>query len=98
MKTKKANQVEPRIPMPRRTEYRGRDPEGPEYDDECFLCGRAVVRARCDWIHLSTGLELIPCSEVDALGRDPDDSQGCFVVGSSCARKVPKGYRYKLDI
>ena len=87
----------PRIPCPDRTEYRGRDREGPDFDDECYLCGRSVVSSRCDWIHLSNGNELIHPSEVKALGRDPDDSMGCFPVGSNCARKVPKGYLIRFS-
>jgi hypothetical protein len=89
--------MKPRIPIPPRTEYRGRVPDGPDFDDECFLCGRPVVTSRCEYVHMSTGNELIHTSEVEALGRDPDDSQGCFPIGSSCARKIPKGYRIRLD-
>jgi hypothetical protein len=63
-------------------------------EDECFICGRGITAKtmpKCWWIHLSTDGVL--------LTQDDDDpkSQGMFVVGPECAKKVPLPYRFRLE-
>jgi hypothetical protein len=63
-------------------------------EDECFLCGRGITAKtlpKCWWIHMRTDGFL--------LTQDDDDpkSQGMFVVGPECAKKVPLPYRFRLE-
>ena len=64
--------------------------------DNCFLCARPLTEKARDngWmVHLHVQLGLIP------NGADIDDmsgSQGCFPVGSECAKKIPAAYRFKF--
>jgi len=64
--------------------------------DQCFLCGRGLTEASIDkgWmIHMSTGCELIANDE---QVNDSHDSQGCFPVGSECAKCIPLTHRFKF--
>lgn len=61
--------------------------------DECFVCARPLTEAgvaRGKWIEHTTSGFLVP---VDA--PSPADSQGCFPVGSECAKSIPAAFRLK---
>lgn len=66
--------------------------------DQCFLCGRGLTEKAKDngWmIHLHTSGVLISNDYlVDDLGNN--GSQGCFPVGSECAKRVPATFRFKF--
>lgn len=68
--------------------------------DECFLCGRGLTEtaiANGWWIHLHapTG-DLLPEGWEPEAPETWNDSQGCFPVGSECAKRIPKGYKFKI--
>lgn len=61
---------------------------------QCLICGRKMSDKAVDrgvWVEMSVRLKLIPVGH--PLSNDPAESQGCFPVGSECAKKVPAGYR-----
>jgi len=65
--------------------------------DVCFFCGRGLTQSALDrgsWVHMTVGGMLVPRgTEV------PDDeSQGCFPVGSECARRIPAEYRLRFTV
>jgi hypothetical protein len=55
--------------------------------DECFVCGKPVrISTRTQYVELDTRTgEPVPSAERVTLG---DHSQGCFPVGSDCARRI----------
>jgi len=58
----------------------------------CLICGRPLTRSAADngyWVHMSTGWQIILPDD------DESDSQGCFPVGSECAKRIPTEYRIK---
>jgi hypothetical protein len=66
--------------------------------EPCFLCGRPLTptaTANGWWIHLTTGGYL-----TSDFGDTQDfgtygDSQGCFPVGSECAKRIPVAFRQR---
>jgi hypothetical protein len=46
----------------------------------CYECGRKLGKSSY-YFEVSTGWMLL------VIGSDPDNSQGCFPVGSECAKK-----------
>lgn len=61
--------------------------------DECFVCGRGLTERgleRATWIEHTTSGRLVAVDDLI-----PSDSQGCFPIGTECARKVPAIYRHK---
>lgn len=69
-----------------------------KHNDECFLCGRGLTAKAVEngkMIHLATSNELIHRDD-DAVASNNDNdgivSQGCFPVGSECAKRIPNGY------
>lgn len=64
--------------------------------DECFVCGWGLTQAAVDkawFIEMTFGGELIAADD----RRDREDSQGCFPLGSECAKRVPKEFRIKIQ-
>lgn len=64
------------------------------YADQCFLCGRPLTAKAVEngsYIHLTTSGFLV---ERDYEG---DDSQGCFPVGSECAKRIPRPFKFKFS-
>lgn len=64
-----------------------------EVVDECFVCGRGLTEKgldRASWIEHTTSGYLVPVAD-----PSPEDSQGCFPVGSECAKSVPAEFRLK---
>ena len=58
----------------------------------CIVCGRPLNRSQADngyWVHMSTGWQVIGPDDTEA------DSQGCFPIGSECAKQIPAAYRIK---
>lgn len=61
--------------------------------DECFVCGRGLSERgleRASWIEHTTSGYLVAVAD-----PSPSDSQGCFPVGSECAKTVPAAFRLK---
>ena len=80
MKAKRINPPQvPRVENARHT---------PNADGECFLCSRPVIEARCMWVQMSYGAELIAVAE-----GQPDDSQGWFPIGPRCTKLIPAAYK-----
>ncbi len=53
--------------------------------DECIICGKPTnINEKTKWVHIT--------NEFIAVERDysGDDSQGCFPIGNSCCKKLPK--------
>lgn len=66
---------------------------GSKHTDVCFRCGRPLTQKASDngwWIQMTDSGVLVPkdYSEVD--------SQGCFPLGSECAKNVPTGLKFKF--
>lgn len=60
--------------------------------EPCFLCGRPLTEQAVEngyLIHLTTADLLVP---EDYVGSD---SQGCFPVGSECAKRIPADLKFK---
>jgi len=54
---------------------------------DCMICGKATNTETCKtWVEVTTDGELIE------IGVDHPRSQGCFTVGSDCAKKIPSRY------
>lgn len=65
-----------------------------KHSDECFLCGRGLTERAVEngwWIEMTTDGMLIKAG-TDTTGLD---SQGCFPVGSECAKRLPAGFKTK---
>jgi hypothetical protein len=62
-----------------------------EHSDTCIVCGRRTKDTLM--IHMSTSGMVAPShlteEELDAIGFE---SQGCFSIGSDCAKKLGKKY------
>lgn len=54
-------------------------------DDECLVCNRPVVGARCAWVEMLVDLTVL----IDEGPREGDaDSQGNFPVGRDCFARI----------
>jgi hypothetical protein len=65
--------------------------------EECFLCGRGLTaKALVNgwWIHLGTDGTLLTQDDPAAIADDTL-SQGCFPVGSECAKRIDRPYKFK---
>jgi hypothetical protein len=62
-----------------------------EHSHTCFICGKPT--AQRSFVHLTTSGFLIP-AELDEndLGQHDLESQGCFPIGSECAKKVGREF------
>ena len=63
--------------------------------EACHLCGQTISDKALDnswWVHMSTSGELFPVGVELTEG-----SQGYFPIGGSCATKIPKEYKTKLN-
>jgi hypothetical protein len=72
---------------------------GPNSVDECFFCGRGLTERALQngwWVHLNVGGYLVP----QDYGSENEDearlSQGCFPVGSECAKKIARPFKFKM--
>jgi len=55
----------------------------------CYICNRQVnTDAGSNWVHIADNLIVPTNVEVS----EQDGSQGWFVVGNDCIKKLPKGY------
>jgi hypothetical protein len=53
--------------------------------DECIICGKPTnINEKTKWVHITNEFFAV---EIDYSG---DDSQGCFPIGNSCCKKLPK--------
>lgn len=59
-------------------------------ENQCCLCGRKVGENPTFVHYLTNG-------NVTNIQEDVENSQGCFPVGSECAKKVEKAFRLKLE-
>lgn len=68
---------------------------GVKYASEpCFLCGKRLTEEAASngfWIHLCTDGRLLTEDDTES------DSQGCFPVGSDCARSIPRPFKFKSN-
>jgi hypothetical protein len=63
--------------------------------EPCHLCGQTISDKSLPtawYVHMSTGCELLPIGIEIVEG-----SQGYFPIGASCAKRIPKGYKTKLE-
>lgn len=62
-----------------------------EHSDTCFICGKRT--AQNTFVHFTTRGFLIPADidETELEFRNLE-SQGCFPIGSECAKKVGKQF------
>ncbi len=61
-------------------------------DEECIVCGKGMRKDRKpQYVHMLTSGQL---AERD---YDGPGSQGCFPVGSECARKIPARFRFTFE-
>lgn len=66
--------------------------------DQCFLCGRGLTRkglANGWWINLGTDDTLMPDGWGQSDEYDEVLDQGCFPVGSECAKRIARPYKFK---
>ncbi len=66
---------------------------GGTHVEECFLCGRGLTQkglANAWWIHLVTDGTLTTKDD------ETPESQGCFPVGSECAKKIARPFKFKM--
>lgn len=71
--------------------------DGLKHDDECFLCGRGLTAKALEngyWVHLLTDDTLAPAA---LEWYSAPTSQGAFPVGSECAKRIPRGYKFKRN-
>jgi len=61
----------------------------------CHLCEQTISDKSLPtawYVHMSTDAELLP------IGIEiTEGSQGYFPIGSACAKRIPKGYKTKLE-
>lgn len=56
---------------------------------ECFCCGRKLTaKGIACFVEMTTTRMLVP------VGVNVSNSQGCFPVGTTCVKHVPKLYRF----
>lgn len=82
------------IPIPEADSKAPKRQNADGFHHQCLICGRKMSDKAIDrgvWVEMSVRLKLIPVGH--PLSNDPAESQGCFPVGSECAKKVPAGYR-----
>ena len=62
--------------------------------DQCECCGKPMKKeSKKYYFHACTEWKAMPISATDEEIEDAGlESQGCFSVGVSCAKKFPKGY------
>lgn len=65
--------------------------------DDCFICGRPVNSKVGRYVHLRIDGVLIPKDAEELPEYEGGMSQGCFPIGSECAKKLPKKYVLTLD-
>ena len=65
------------------------------HDDCCEYCGKKIKDDKVDYFHIITSGVIIPCSIDEEIIYDlynanliKDQSQGCFPIGSTCAKKL----------
>lgn len=54
---------------------------------DCWMCDRDITTKTAQHVHMTTSQTLIP---VAAESEDLFDSQGCFMVGPDCKKKIAK--------
>lgn len=63
---------------------------GDESNPECKMCGRKMSRKASEnahHVHMTVYLDLVPLNaDIESI------SQGCFPVGSECAKMLPTGF------
>lgn len=66
-----------------------------DHSNTCFICGKPT--AKNTFVHLATSGHLVPADidETELQFRNLE-SQGCFPIGSECAKKV--GKKFLLNI
>lgn len=58
-----------------------------DHSHTCFICGKST--AQRSFVHLTTDGFLIPAEfDADDLHEYDMESQGCFPIGSECAKKL----------
>jgi hypothetical protein len=67
-----------------------------EHSNTCFICGKPT--AQRSFVHFTTDGFLIPTNidETD-LGQFDLESQGCFPIGSECAKKIDREFVITYD-
>ena len=61
----------------------------------CHLCEQTISDKSLPtawYVHMNTDAELLPIGVEITQG-----SQGYFPIGASCAKRIPKGYKTKLE-
>jgi hypothetical protein len=62
-----------------------------EHSDTCFVCGKRT--AKNTFVHFTTRGFLIPANiDESQLDQFNLESQGCFPIGSECAKKVGRNF------
>jgi hypothetical protein len=56
-------------------------------DGDCWMCDRDITTKTAQHVHMTTSQTLIP---VAAESEDLFDSQGYFMVGPDCKKKIAK--------
>lgn len=75
-------------------------PSAGKHDERCPLCSSPIKDTEAAttgaWVHMSTDWFLLPADLTEAevaLVEASGHSQGSFIVGSGCARRVPAAYK-----
>lgn len=81
---------------------------GSKHEDECFFCGRGLTAsglANAWWVHLTTSGYLVT-QDYGSVREDAGEvqaaeefrlSQGCFPVGSECAKRIARPYKFRME-
>lgn len=65
--------------------------------DNCECCMKPIKNTKVEYFfHACTDWEAMPNDATEEQIEEAGlESQGCFPVGSECAKKFPKGYIFK---
>lgn len=62
------------------------------HDERCVCCNKPMKSSDVKyWVHMTTDWEMTNASE-EELSQSGYESQGCFPVGSECAKKIDKKF------
>lgn len=63
-------------------------------DNQCICCMKPMKDGESKMVHMNTNWKAVENSvtEEECKELTGADSQGCFPIGNSCAKKMPKGF------
>lgn len=70
-----------------------------EYGSECICCGRPMAAGMAQFVHMNEHWMAVSpeIKEENCVELTGANSQGCFPIGSECAKKM-KGYTFESTL